>query len=370
MMRDRRRTGHHGRIVLVTLALLLVCLRLAMPFALKAYVQQRLNSLPEHSGRVGAIQINLFRGAYQIVDLHIFKTISEVPVPLLSVEKMDLSIEWEQLIRGAIVGEVAMSRPVVNIVTGPTEEQTQTGADDGWKKTLESLFPFTINRFEINDGLIRYADPHRDPPVDVYMTNFFAVATNLTNVEDKKGELHSGLVARGITTGGGRLRFQLLMNPLAKLPTFQLAASLTGVDLTALNDFLQSFAKVDAHSGRFWFFLRVGASDGRYRGFAKPFFLDVDMLEWEDVEDGNLLETFWEALVAGVMKLFTNQSKDQIATRIPIQGEVEDGARIDLASTIAGIIRNAFIQALEPGLADRVSGSPAPAQAGTEETGQ
>lgn len=365
-MRKGKRSAHHWRIVLVTIALILVCLRLALPFAVKAYVQQRLNSLPEHSGRVGAIQVNLFRGAYQIVDLHIFKTQSSVPVPFLSVEKMDLSVEWEQLIRGTIVGEVVMSRPVVNIVTGPTEEQTQTGADKGWNKTLESLFPFTINRFEINDGLIRYADPHREPPVDVYMTNFFAVATNLTNVERKKGELHSGLVARAITTGGGRLRFQLLMNPLAELPTFHLAASLTGVDLTALNDFLESFAKVDAHSGRFWFFIRVGASEGRYQGFAKPFFLDVDMLEWEDVQDGNLLEIFWESLVAAVAKLFTNHSRDQIATRIPIQGEVEAGARIDLATTIGGIIRNAFFQALEPGLADRQDARAAEEQAAPE----
>lgn len=370
-MPHRSRAAHHWRIVLVILALFLVCLRLALPFAIESYVRRQFDRLPNHSGSVGSIQLNLFRGAYQILDLRLFKTGSEVPVPLLSVEQMDLSIEWRQLLRGKIVGEVLLTRPVINVVTGPTEEQTQTGQDKGWKRTLESLFPFTINRFEVNDGLVRYAAPHREPPIDVFLTNFFAVATNLTNVEEKRSGLPAGLVARGVTTGGGKLRFQLLMDPLAEQPTFQLATSLTDVDLTALNDFLKSFAAVDAHSGRFWIFLRVAAANGRYQGFAKPFFLDVDLLEWEDVSDANLLETFWESLVAALAKVFTNQRRDQVATRIPIEGSFEAGARLDVWAAIGGILRNAFVQALQPGLQEgRLSASTEPELSGAQSAPQ
>ena len=140
------------QIALVVLALILVLARLALPFAIRDYVNRQLREVPEYGGEVGAIHVNLWRGAYEILDLKLVKTAGEVPVPFVRIPHMDLSIEWPQLLQGAVVGEVEMTRPEVNFVSGPTDEQKQTGVDKGWQQTLEALFPFTINRFEIREG--------------------------------------------------------------------------------------------------------------------------------------------------------------------------------------------------------------------------
>ena len=339
-----------AQIPLVVLALILVLARLVLPFAIRDYVNRQLREVHEYGGEVGAIHVNLWRGAYEIIDLRLVKTDGKIPVPFVRIPHMDLSIEWRQLLNGALVAKIEMIRPELNFVTGPTDAQKQTGVDKSWKQTLESLFPFTINRFEIHDGVIRYADPHQQPPVDLYITNLFAVATNLTNVEDKELALPSGVIARGETLGGGELGLDLRLNPLADQPTFKLAASLTGVELEALNDFLRAYSASDAEGGRFWVYASIAAADGRYQGFVKPFFLDVNILEWEEVRRQNIFQTFWESLVAGVTELFENQAEDQVATRVPITGEFEQGTQIDIWTTLGGILRNAFLQAIAPGV--------------------
>ena len=338
------------RIALVVVALLFIIAQLSLPFLLRHYVNQRLDALEGYRGEVGAIQVNLLRGAYQIHRLRMVKVQGDIPVPFIRISKMDLSLEWDQLFRGALVGEVILEGAEVNFVNGPTEDQKQTGADRGWKQVLEDLFPFQINRFEVKEGVLRYADPHRSPPVDVYMTNLFAVATNLTNVRNKNQELPAGLAAKALAEGGGKLELNLLMNPLAEQPTFKLRASLVDLNLTELNDFLRAYASADAESGRFWVYLNVAAADGQYQGLVKPFFLDLNILEWEEVQQQALLQTFWETLVAGVAELFENQPEGQVATVIPIEGQFEQGASVDLWATIGGILRNAFFSAIKPGV--------------------
>ena len=54
------------RITLVVLILLLVGARLAMPYAVHRYVNYKLDQLLDYDGRIGDVDIHLFRGAYSI----------------------------------------------------------------------------------------------------------------------------------------------------------------------------------------------------------------------------------------------------------------------------------------------------------------
>jgi hypothetical protein len=53
--------------------------------------------------------------------------------------------------------------------------------------------------------------------------------------------------------------------------------------------------------------------------------------------------------VATVVEIFTNQRKDQFATKVPLEGSL-DNIDTDSWSAFTGIIRNAFIQAFKKGL--------------------
>lgn len=107
---------------------------------------------------------------------------------------------------------------------------------------------------------------------------------------------------------------------------------------------------MDAGSGRFWLFLNIAAADGRYRGVAKPFIIDANTLAVSELDEQSVIQSFWEWLVGAVSEIFENQLTDRLATRIQIEGTFESGTEIDLWSAIGGILRNAFLQALQPGI--------------------
>jgi hypothetical protein len=116
----------------IGLDLLLVGVRVALPFTIKYYVNNRLSKIPEYSGRIGDVRVHLWRGAYEINNIVISKRTGHVPVPLFSAPVLDLSIQWRELFHGAVVGEMLLQRPEVNFVAGPTPEQSQTGINKPW----------------------------------------------------------------------------------------------------------------------------------------------------------------------------------------------------------------------------------------------
>ena len=338
------------RIAIVSFALFLIILRLLLPFALTRYVNARIENLKSYDGSVGAVRVNLFKGGYTLLNLRLTKRGANLPVPFLAAERVDLEVEWTELFRGNLTGNVVFDTAELNFVTGPTRAEKQTSIDRLWTKTLESLHPFTINRFEIRDGVIRYIDRQQTPPVDIYVTNVTALATNLTNVRNEDPELPARLIGHGLTTGGGELKLDLRLDPRSETPKFKLAASLKGVELRALNDFLRSYSSVDVQSGRFWLVLNVAAAAGRYQGIAKPFFIDASTMDWNEVTEQPILQSFWESLVGAATELFENPVTDRLATRVRIEGTFDSGGEIDLWATIGGILRNAFLQALAPGI--------------------
>ncbi len=342
-----QKLGLWTRWILITLVLLLVTARAVMPYAVKRYVNQQLNKIPEYRGSVAGIDIQLIRGAYKIRGLEIQKATGPVPVPFISAPEIDLSVQWKELFHGSLVGEIVVNRPQINFVNAPSESEQQTGVGKEGQRTLESLFPFNLNRFQVNNGDVRFRDFHREPKVDIYVTNLFATATNLTNARDVNDRLPAGLVARGKTIGGGELELVLRMNPLEANPTFELAAGITNMDLTALNSFMRAYGKFDVQSGQFQVYTEVAAADGRFEGYVKPFFQNLDIFDWDKERKKGILQKFWQAIVAGVGGLFKNQPTDQLATRIPISGNFEQ-TDVNLWATIGGILKNAFIRALLP----------------------
>jgi len=341
-----------ARWVLVGLVLLLAIIRLLLPFAVERYVNRQLNKAKDYGGRIGSVHIQLWRGRYRINTPQIFKRTGGVHTPLFAADQVYLSIEWKELFHGSVVGQVIMERPHLNFVSGPTEEQTQTGKDEDWGGILKSLFPFKLNRLEITNGQIHFQNEHSTPPVDIYLNDLSATATNLTNSRDVKGELPAGVVAHSTTIGGGNLDLKLQLNPLAKLPTYQLDAQLTNVNLVALNSFLRAYAKFDVESGGFATYTSIASKDGNYDGYVKVFFDKLDVFAWEKERKKNALQIFWEAIVGTLATAFKNQAKDSLATRIPITGTYGK-EKVGTWTAVATLMRHAFIRALVPAVDEK-----------------
>lgn len=361
MGQPKKRVGKDGRSLwhrlsvvtrttIIVLVLLLVGARLAMPYAVKRYVNHKLDSLPGYGGSIGDVTIHLLRGAYAIHRVNIVKETNNVPIPFVAANRVDFSVQWSELRNGALVGEVNADQAELHFVRGQTKEQDQTHIDKSWTEVVEDLFPFKINQFRIVRSAVWFHDLGSKPRVDVYVTNLNVVCQNITNSRSVTNELPTPFELTGTTLGGGKIRVLGRANPFEQTPRFDVDAAIEGMDLTALNDLLRAYANVDVKRGRMDFFTEMAAADGQFKGYVKPLVHDLDIVELKEAK--NPLQFLWESFVAGVTKVFKNQPEDQLGARIPLAGRI-DNPQAGLLPTIASVLRNAFVQALSP----RVEGS-------------
>lgn len=326
---------------------LLALVRLVLPYGVKIYVNRQLNESHDYGGQIGDVTLHLWRGAYQIHDIHIFKTGDSIPVPFFSTRVLDLSLEWSELFHGAFVSKISMRQPSLNFISGPTRQQSQSGVENDWGRTLKSLVPFDINRLEVTNGQIHFQNLYSQPPVDIYVNDLSALATNFTNSRHVAEELPAGVSAKGRALGNGGLDFELRLNPLAEFPEYELMGQLTNVDLVALNSFLRAYGKFDVARGDFALFTSFAAKGGSYDGYCKVFFNYLKIFSWDKEKKKDALEIFWQAIVGTLATAFKNHPHDQLATRIPINGTF-DKTDVHVWATVATLLRNAFIRSLVP----------------------
>jgi hypothetical protein len=340
--------------VVAVIAVVLACLRVTLPVIIKHYVNRTLQRSPTYAGTVGGIGLSLWRGAYEIQNINISKRNGKVAEPFFSAPFMDLSLQWPALFHRRLVARIYIQQPKLNFVKGPTPEQSQAGRNTPWNEILENLVPFQLNELEINDGQIHYKDDYSDPKVDIYFTELGASATNLSNAEHQNLPLPAGIRANAKTIGNGSMTFHLQFNPMAPAPVYQLQASLTNVDLPALNNFLRAYGKFDVAHGQFAMFTSVAATNRAFEGYIKVFFDNLDVFQWKKEREKSVLKIFWDAIVGAVTTVFKNQPHDQLATKIPISG-VYTNSRVELMTSVGTLLRNAFIRALIPKFDEKVT---------------
>jgi hypothetical protein len=339
---------------LVVVALVWLAARLALPSYLQTYVNRVLDQDPRFDGRIGAVDVHLWRGAYSIHELKIVKTTYSVPVPFFEARRVDFSLDWDSLIHGVARGKVVMDVPRLNFVHGPSEEESQTSVDQPWLTMMEDLFPFRIDKAEINRGEIHFHAFHTRPEVNVYLSEVEGEVTNLTNVEDKIDPLLARAQAEGAVMHSGRFEFDMSLDPQSHRPTFTLATRMLDVHVTELNELTRAYGDFDFEAGQFDLVVELSAKDGYVTGYAKPLFRDLQVVSLRDIETDDPLQVFWEALVGMVEVVFRNQPRDQFGTRFALEGRL-DNPQADVMEIVGNVLRNAFIRAYLPRLEGRIA---------------
>ena len=111
-------------------------------------------------------------------------------------------------------------------------------------------------------------------------------------------------------------------------------------------------------SGNFQLYFELAAKDGRFQGYAKPFFSQVRFSIAND-PNTNLLGKTWRLIASGLVALLKNKDGDHLAMRVPFSGEF---GRTDVGvwATITSMLRNGFIEALPPVLERSVKSATIP----------
>lgn len=325
--------------VIVIIAAGLIGARIYLPYWVTDYVNAEIAKLDGYSGTVDDVDIHLWRGAYQIHGMDIYKTAEDIPVPFVAVKTADLSVQWKALFEGAIVAEIDLYDADLNFAIGRAPGQAQGTEDAGWAGFVDALSPLEINRFTVNGGKLAFKDYSGAAPVDLFIDDIALRVENLKVLHDKQAALPSPVSLSGTSIGGGKVQATGGMNILKDVPDFDYDIRLEGAALTAMNDFARSRAGVDFEAGDLSIYIELAAKDGALTGYVKPVARNVEMVDIE--QDGDILSVVWQSVVSVFSELFENQTEDQLATRVGISGRIDE-PNTDMWTTIVGIFRNTF----------------------------
>lgn len=340
--------------ILIGVVVVLIIIRLILPYVVLHFANDRLTKVKGYYGHIEDIDIALIRGAYTINDIYLNKrdSVTNQQTDFFKAKAIDLSVEWAALLHGGIKGELVLDFPVLVFTKDKTEIGDVKDDTTDFRKLLKDFMPLQINRFQINNGEIHYSDNTSKPKIDIAMTRTNILALNLSNVTDENVELPSTVTANA-QIYEGTLDFSMKLDALANQPTFDLNAGIQNTNLVLLNDFLKAYGNFDVNKGKFGLYTEMSALDGKFKGYVKPIIKDLDVVGAEDKND-SFFHKLWESLVGGVGVIFKNQRKDQVATKVNIEGAFKD-PKIGTLNAVWEVLRNAFIQALMPNIDNEIN---------------
>ncbi|HEX6994359.1 MAG TPA: DUF748 domain-containing protein [Gammaproteobacteria bacterium] len=320
-----------------------VAIRAAMPWFVERYVNRQLAQIGEYSGRVVDVDLALVRGAYTVHDLTIVK-VGSAAEPFLELPLMDVSLEWRALLHGELVGELVMRNPVLNLIQGERDADTQLGTGVNWPEQVRRFFPFRFNRVEVQNGTATFRAPGIEADESLTLERLDVVLRDLTNVEERSTPAFASIRAHGAVMGDAPITLNGRMNPNASAPTFDVDLTIEGARVVEVNPWLREFVNVDAESGTFSMYTELAASNGRFEGYVKPILENPRIFRPGEPAEGPFQKA-WEALVEIGTQILKNPKQDQVATELPLSGELED-PDADVLTAVVGLLRNAFVNAV------------------------
>lgn len=341
--------------VIIIVVLLLVGLRIALPYIVLHFANEKLAKLDGYYGHIGDIDIALYRGAYVMKGVYIDKIShddKQQRTEFMKINRVDFSVEWSALFEKKIVAEVEFDRPVINYTLNKTIGKKAEDDTTDFLELVKSFVPLKINRFDVLDGEVHYIDPYNKPKVDIPVTELNVQGKGLTN-ESQPGELLPATIDATAKLFDGDIDIDVKLDPLKKQPTFDLTAELKQTNLVYFNPFFAAYANFDLKKGNVALYSEFAAKEGNFKGYVKPLIKDLDIVQFEK-EEGTPLQITYEAFVGSVAEIFQNQRKETLATRVEMQGQFKD-PEIGTLSAVLSVLKNAFIEALKPSVDNTVN---------------
>jgi hypothetical protein len=346
---DGMRTGlRRAGIVIGIVAVVAIAARLAAPAVVERYVNRGLADMGEYTGSVTDIELSLIRGGYVLRNLEIVKPNAKTETPFATIPSMELALQWRELFKGQAVGALIIHEPQLNLVQSQAEEEQQLGTGVNWPQEIRDLFPFTLNVVEARNGLVTFRAPGISTNDSLTIRDFNMQLLNLTNVQGVEEPAFANLDVRGYIMGNAPLTLVGRIDPNEMVPTFDVDLTIEGAKLVDVNPWLREFLKVDAEMGVFSMYSELAAAEGRFEGYVRPILEDPKFLDRDEETEGPFRRA-WEGLVNLAAKILENKQEQQVATQIPLRGELEDPSP-DILTAMVNLMRNAFVAAFSHSL--------------------
>lgn len=199
-------------------------------------IEQKMNaSLKGYSTAVPYAHLQLVGFTLTLQNVTVVQLAHPHP-PVAVFPLMRFQIHWQALIHGRVVASVLLERPQCHV------DGTQFSAEridptplrqKGWQDALQNAYPFTINRFIIDDGDIVYVESHEQDPL--HISHLYFASDNIRNISRPDRNYPSWFRAKLVIFGQGHMLLEGRANFLMKpFPGVRAQYSVSDVPLTPL----------------------------------------------------------------------------------------------------------------------------------------
>jgi len=347
------------KLALITVGVL-VLLRMSAPFAIQHAGIYALNNIEGIEGTIGDVDLSLFRGAYVVEDVKIRKTIGQQQEPLISIARVDISILWSALLRGHIVTEISLYQPSIYILDTPEDQSKEYKAitdEQPWIELVDKAILFSIDRISLDQGKVTLRNFNDLIDQETFISDISGDITNITNSNDKNDNLFASALITAKLMDKSRITIEGTANPFSAKPTFDINAQMQKLSVKNIEGLIAFYTPFDMESGHIDGAIELLAKNGELSGYFKAGIHQLSVFSWRQdvVEDGdNPFQVLFEAAADLVGEVLENEDSKLIATRIPIQGTMDNTETSTLAA-IGAVLQNAFLQTLDMEIENIVS---------------
>lgn len=322
----------------------LLSIRAYLPIYLEDYVNDVLNNIGDYKGQVEDIDVSLLRGAYQIEGLRLYEKGDKNNPFFIDCRFMDLSIQWASLVlSGKIVSDIDVEGLTIDFTPTGSNKKKNPKTSTDWTVPIRELMPININEVILKDSRVIVLDKTKESPTKLSIDHIQGSIKNLRNTFDKGGTLPSSIQVQAKIKKKGQSKLDGKLNILKPVPSFDVDAQVEDIELKSLNTYFQELAYVDFSQGTLNVYAELASNDQEFKGYIKPILLNTKLFDLK--ADKNFLNSIWQAVSGILLEVLENQSKEQFAMVIPLEGRVDDIQSGGL-STALSILQNAFINAL------------------------
>lgn len=305
------------------IVILLIVVRIFLPTILTYTINWYLGNKIEHyQGHIEDFDLALWRGAYQIEGLKIWKRGTAPDTALISVQRIDLSLAWRAIWHRQLLGDLRIDGMKLLFRDSESEKKRQLGGEEkNWNEVASTLIPINIESLQVSNGAVHFINNDTKIPVDMYVDQIEVYALNLKNIDQSHELLPSPVSARARVFSSTPFRVDGRLNLLNEIPTFDIQAELKKLPLPKLNPFFMVYGPFSVARGDFSFYTEVAATQKKIKGYVKPFLENVKMESPH--EHYQSFRQWLNELVLGTGNLIFRNHEKVAATRIDFEGDME-----------------------------------------------
>jgi Domain of Unknown Function (DUF748) len=154
---------------------------------IRSHIESAMNrSLVGYQTRLKSAHLRFLDGTLFLYDLDVVQVAHPKPAVIL-IPKLRISVQWRELFSGRIVANCLIGDPTlsINLAQLRSEKAKKTPLkQEGWQQALTSIYPFKINRFQIENGTVTYIDA--DPTRPIKLKHLAFSADNIRNIHEPK----------------------------------------------------------------------------------------------------------------------------------------------------------------------------------------